>query len=96
MLLRMRKDAIREEFENRHCGHFKRIFPPQDKFRQERYTKLLSDAYGLFLSGRASSLQQEIKRTYNNLLRVSESYGMLSSYESKYKKFSKDAHFNSQ
>jgi len=70
----MRKDAIREEFENKHCGHFKRIFPPQDKFRQEKYMMLLSDAYGIFLSGRASSLQQEIKKTYNSMLRVSEIY----------------------
>lgn len=71
MLVRIRKDASREDFENRHCGDFTRIFPPDDKFRREKYTKLMAEAFNTFLSGRANSLQQELDRTYNKKLRVS-------------------------
>ncbi len=72
MLIRIRKEAAREDFENRNSGRFKRIFPPDDKFRREKYAKLLADAYGVFLSGRGNALQQEIERMYNNKLRVSD------------------------
>lgn len=70
MLLRVRKDAAREDFENRNCGHFTRIFPPEDKYRREKYTFLLSEAFGIFMSGRASGLQAEMQKIYNNDLRV--------------------------
>lgn len=74
MLTRIRKDATREDFENRNCGRFKRIFPPEDKFRREKYANLMADAFGVFLSGRANTLQQEIHRTYNNRLKVRRGY----------------------
>ena len=70
MLMRLRKDTAREDFENRNSGRFKRIFPPDDKFRREKYANLMADAFGVFLSGRANTLQQEIHRTYNNRLKV--------------------------
>lgn len=70
LLNRIRKDASREDFENRNSGRFRRIFPPDDKYSQEKYATLLSDAFNTFLSGRATSLQKEIARTYNNKLRV--------------------------
>ena len=72
MLIRLRKEATREDFENRNSGRFKRIFPPEDKFRREKYAALLADAYSIFLSGRGGSLQEEIKRTYTGALRVSQ------------------------
>ena len=71
LLVRLRKDAAREDFENRNCGHFKRIFPPEDKYRREKYTNLLSEAYATFLSGRATGLQAEMQKIYNSNLRVS-------------------------
>ena len=70
LLIRIRKDAAREDFENRNSGSFKRIFPPDDKFRREKYATLVADAFNVFLSGRATSLQQEINRAYNNKYRV--------------------------
>ena len=33
-------------------GNFRRIFPPEDKTRMEKYNGLLADAYKLFLSGK--------------------------------------------
>ena len=66
----MRRESGREDFENRNAGRFKRIFPPDDKFNRERYAKLMSEAAGVFLSGKATSMQQEIQRVYNNNLRV--------------------------
>ena len=71
MLTRMRKDAAREDYESRNCGRWRRIFPPDDKFKAEKYANLLSHAFNTFLSGRASQLQKEISRTYTNKLRVS-------------------------
>ena len=32
-------------------GNFRRIFPPEDKTRREKYNGLLADAFKLFLSG---------------------------------------------
>ena len=70
MLVRIRKDATREEFEHRYSGGFTRIFPVDDKVRRENYAKLLADAFSTFLSSRAGSLQQEVDRVYKNKYRV--------------------------
>ncbi|XP_070563404.1 LOW QUALITY PROTEIN: tubulin polyglutamylase TTLL7-like [Ptychodera flava] len=66
-LAQVRRENAREEFENRNMGRFRRIFPPTDKFSIDKYTGLLADAFQLFLSGRAASLQREVTRTFRQL-----------------------------
>ena len=70
VLTRIRREAAREEYENKHCNRFKRIFPPEDKFRREKYAHLLNESFKTFLSGRSSSLQKEIEEQYSQKLRV--------------------------
>ena len=70
LLARVRKAGWREEFENRNKGRFIRIFPTDDRIRQERYIQLLSTAYTTFMSGRAPSMHKEIQLIYNNKLKV--------------------------
>jgi len=67
LLAKIRRDAAREDFENRNCGRFRRIFPPDDKFKLEKYINLLVDSLQVFMSGRASSMQREIQWTYKHL-----------------------------
>lgn len=81
LLVRVRRDASREDFENRNCGRFQRIFPPEDKFRQEKYAGLMSAAFSLFLSSRSGTLQREIELTYNNKLQEVDILDMLAQYE---------------
>ena len=71
ILNRIRREAAREEYENRHCNRFRRIFPPDDKFRRERYAALLNESFKTFLAGRSSSLQKEIEEQYSQRYRVS-------------------------
>ncbi|XP_006822303.1 tubulin polyglutamylase TTLL7-like [Saccoglossus kowalevskii] len=66
-LAQVRRENAREEYENRNMGRFRRVFPPTDKFTIERYTGLLADAFQLFLSGRAASLQKEVTRAFRQL-----------------------------
>lgn len=73
MLQRIRKAGTREEYENRNRGRFIRIFPTEDRLRQERYIHLLESAYSTFMSGRAPSMHKEIQLMYNNKLKVIES-----------------------
>ena len=70
LLARVRKAGWREEFENRNKGRFIRIFPTDDRIRQERYIQLLQTAYTTFMSGRAPSMHKEIQLVYNNKLKV--------------------------
>lgn len=70
LLARVRKAGWREEFENKNRGRFLRIFPTDDKIRQERYIQLLQVAYSSFMSGRAPSMHKEIQLVYNNKLKV--------------------------
>ena len=63
--------ALREDFEIRNCGRFKRIFPSDDRLRQDRYCKIMSSAFSVFLAGRGTSMQKEIQVNYNNKYRVS-------------------------
>lgn len=37
-------------------GNFRRIFPPEDKTRMEKYNGLLADAFKLFLSGKKCNI----------------------------------------
>lgn len=70
MLARVKKAYSREEYENRNRGRFIRIFPSDDKTKQERYIHLLEAAYSTFMSGRATSMHKEIQLIYNNKLKV--------------------------
>ena len=65
--------ADKEDYENRNCGRFRRIFPSDDKVRQDRYCKILNNAFSCFLAGRGASMQKEIQVYYNNKYKVSSS-----------------------
>lgn len=71
LLARVRKATAREDFENRNAGRYKRIFPSDDKAKQQKYISLMSSVFGIFMSGRAPAMQKEIQKVYNNQLRVS-------------------------
>uniref|UniRef100_W5MPA7 Tubulin tyrosine ligase-like family, member 7 n=1 Tax=Lepisosteus oculatus TaxID=7918 RepID=W5MPA7_LEPOC len=68
-LAQVRKQISREEYENRHLGNYRRIYPPDDKLLLEKYESLLSAAFQTFLAGRAASLQKEMN---NPLKRMKE------------------------
>jgi len=70
MLQRVRKHGIREEYENRNRGRYIRIFPTDDRLKQDKYIRLLETAYTTFMGGRASSMHKEIQLMYNNKLKV--------------------------
>ncbi|XP_071953872.1 tubulin polyglutamylase TTLL7-like [Antedon mediterranea] len=76
-LISIRRDNAREDFENCNMGRYQRIFPPPDKSSQDRYRKLISDAFNIFLAGRAASLQKEIAKLLNGSLREDEIIDML-------------------
>ncbi|CAJ0940811.1 unnamed protein product [Ranitomeya imitator] len=59
-LAQVRKQISKEEYENRHLGNYRRIYPPEDKLLLEKYEGLLSTAFQTFLAGRAASLQREM------------------------------------
>ncbi|XP_066298386.1 tubulin polyglutamylase TTLL7-like isoform X1 [Branchiostoma lanceolatum] len=61
----IRMDRKREEYENRHMGGFRRIFPTENKSQQAQWTQLLDDAFQVFLSGRAPALQKDMSRAYS-------------------------------
>ncbi|XP_074640830.1 tubulin polyglutamylase TTLL7-like isoform X3 [Tubulanus polymorphus] len=81
LLGRIRRETAREDYENRNIGRFRRIFPPEDKFKQERFAHLINEAFSLFLSGRSGALQKEITMTYSNRLREEDVLDMLSQVE---------------
>ncbi|XP_060069094.1 tubulin polyglutamylase TTLL7-like [Ylistrum balloti] len=80
-LARIRKVSAREDYENRNRGRFRRIFPPDDKVRHERYVQLLSSTFGIFMSGKAPAMQKEIQRVYNNKLKEVDVMDMLAECE---------------
>ncbi|XP_069127593.1 tubulin polyglutamylase TTLL7-like isoform X2 [Argopecten irradians] len=80
-LARLRKVSAREDYENRNRGRFRRIFPPDDKIRHERYVQLLSATFGIFMSGKAPAMQKEIQRVYNNKLKEVDVMDMLAECE---------------
>lgn len=81
LLARVRRMALREDFEIRNCGHFKRIFPSDDRLRQERYCKLMSSAFSVFLAGRGTSMQKEIQVNYNNKYKEEQLLDMIAECE---------------
>lgn len=70
-LARVRKATAREDFENRNAGRFRRIFPSEDKLKQQKYVNIMSSIFGVVMSGRAPAMQKEIQKVYNNQWRVS-------------------------
>ncbi|XP_040263891.1 tubulin polyglutamylase TTLL7 isoform X5 [Bufo bufo] len=68
-LAQVRKQISKEEYENRHMGNYRRIYPPEDKLLLEKYEGLLGTAFQTFLAGRAASLQREMN---NPLKRMKE------------------------
>uniref|UniRef100_A0A8C5QUX8 Tubulin tyrosine ligase like 7 n=1 Tax=Leptobrachium leishanense TaxID=445787 RepID=A0A8C5QUX8_9ANUR len=72
-LSQVRKQISREEYENRHLGNYRRIYPPDDKMLLEKYEGLLAIAFQTFLAGRAASLQREIN---NPLKRMKNECGL--------------------
>ena len=75
-LARVRKATAREDFENRNAGRFRRIFPSEDKLKQQKYVNIMSSIFGIVMSGRAPAMQKEIQKVYNNQFRVRTSIVM--------------------
>lgn len=73
-LARLHHYAELEEFENRHCRKFRRIFPPDDKFKRDEYLKLISESFEIVMPGRAQNLQQEFNKFYCSNLQVCDFY----------------------
>ena len=63
-LFRIRADGAREDYENRHCGAYRRVFPPADIFSRERFGKLLITCVSSLLPTRSASLLKELQTTY--------------------------------
>ena len=72
LLARIRKENAKTDFEDRNCGRFRRIFPPQDRYQQERYAKLLLSAFNSLVVGKNASMAREIERQYLKKYRVSQ------------------------
>ncbi|XP_053549291.1 tubulin polyglutamylase TTLL7 [Bombina bombina] len=66
-LAQVRKQISREDFENRHMGNYRRIYPPEDKLLLEKYEGLLATAFQTFLAGRAASLQREMNNPFKRM-----------------------------
>ncbi|KAK7492938.1 hypothetical protein BaRGS_00015885 [Batillaria attramentaria] len=81
LLTKIRKAAAREDFENRNCGRFRRIFPCDDRVRHAKYLEMLGTSFSLFLAGRGSTMQREIEVNYNNKLREDDVLDMLAECE---------------
>ena len=81
MLTRLRRESAREDYENRNCNRFRRIFPPEDKFRRDKYSALLNESFKTFLAGRSSSLQKEIEEQYSQRYREEDILDMLAECE---------------
>ncbi|XP_063414069.1 tubulin polyglutamylase TTLL7-like isoform X2 [Mytilus trossulus] len=77
LLARIKKQSLREDYDNRNMGKFRRIFPTEDKARQEKYVRLMSSIFNIFMSGRAPAMQKEIQRIYKNPLREEDVLDML-------------------
>ncbi|CAG2193524.1 TTLL7 [Mytilus edulis] len=89
LLARIKKQSLREDYDNRNMGKFRRIFPTEDKARQEKYVRLMSSIFNIFMSGRAPAMQKEIQRIYKNPLREEDVLDMLHECE----EFEKDGKY---
>eukprot|EP00795_Rhopilema_esculentum_P004658 gene4658-20939_t len=64
-LAELRRDAAKEDYENRHMGNFIRIYPSNDNVKNTRYKKLAEAAAKVF-TGRPY-LQKEAARQFHSL-----------------------------
>ncbi|XP_048759052.1 tubulin polyglutamylase TTLL7-like [Ostrea edulis] len=80
-LARVRKATAREDFENRNAGRFRRIFPSEDKLKQQKYVNIMSSIFGIVMSGRAPAMQKEIQKVYNNQWREEDILDMIAECE---------------
>lgn len=85
LLTRIRKASFLEDFENRNCGGFHRIFPCDDQVRHAKYCQMLEASFNLFLSGRGKNIHKEIERNYNNKLREDDVLDMIAECEAEEK-----------
>ncbi|KAK0059215.1 tubulin polyglutamylase TTLL7 [Biomphalaria pfeifferi] len=81
LLQRIRRISTKEDFERRHCGQFRKIFPSDVPARQERYCNILTKTFSLFLAGRGATMQKEIQVTYNNKYKEEDILDMLAECE---------------
>ncbi|XP_059175710.1 tubulin polyglutamylase TTLL7-like [Physella acuta] len=81
LLNRLRKMTAKEDFERRHSGQFKKIFPSDDKAKQERYCNIMAQTFSTFLSRRGVSMQKEIEVYYNNKYKEEDILDMLAECE---------------
>lgn len=70
MLDKFRRNAAQEAFENENCGQFYRIFPSDDKLRQQKYTTWMTYAFLIFQSDVKISVPKDIDNIYNHTLQV--------------------------
>ncbi|XP_070195525.1 tubulin polyglutamylase TTLL7-like isoform X3 [Littorina saxatilis] len=85
LLTKIRKASSGEDFENRNCGRFRRIFPCDDRARHAKYCTMLASSFSLFLSGRGATMKKEIEVNYNNKLREDDVLDMLAECEAEEK-----------
>uniref|UniRef100_A0A1I8FYX1 Tubulin polyglutamylase TTLL7 n=1 Tax=Macrostomum lignano TaxID=282301 RepID=A0A1I8FYX1_9PLAT len=65
-LQRLRREAQAEDRESRTCHRFRRVFPCDDRMRQESYTRLLMQLFVSAMEGRAPTLLKELESRYNS------------------------------
>ena len=72
LLAKVKKENARTDYENRNCGRYRRIFPPPERHRQERYAKLLYTAFNSLVIGAGANgaIAREIERQYMRKYRV--------------------------
>ncbi|XP_071508223.1 tubulin polyglutamylase TTLL7-like [Diadema antillarum] len=76
-LAQVRRENAREDYENRNMGRFRRIYPPQDRFLKEKYDQLIAEAFEVFLSGRAATLQRDACHLMSGQVQEDELLDML-------------------
>ncbi|XP_030062157.1 tubulin polyglutamylase TTLL7 isoform X2 [Microcaecilia unicolor] len=80
-LAQVRKQISKDEYESRHMGNYRRIYPPDDKLLLEKYESLLTTAFQTFLSGRAASLQSEMNNPLKGMKTLSSMPESIQTYK---------------
>ncbi|XP_075244954.1 tubulin polyglutamylase TTLL7-like [Convolutriloba macropyga] len=65
-LAALRRESIRQEYESKNLGKFRKIFPIDDRVQLEQYITILSKGFDVLLAGRGGQLQKEIISNYKN------------------------------
>lgn len=81
LLDKFRRNAAQEAFENENCGQFYRIFPSDDKLRQQKYTTWMTYAFLIFQSDVKISVPKDIDNIYNHTLQEDDILNLLAEYE---------------